>query len=205
MYRRLGGPQGRSGRTGKSRPHWDSILDRPARSQSQHRLIYPVHTVLKQFPQINTPVVITLGMNWFIAVGNQRLFASALPHPSDWFLGLEQLLCNYISNKTHFTGYSWGGWEIRRLWFCETQWVPSRIFHSPTLRCIVSYNTATERRHTNDGNEIIRSLPISVTLFTFHSSMPPLFKVTKFLRTERQEQWFQASDAKYTRSYQKIT
>jgi len=28
---------------GKSRPHWDSILDRPARSQSLYRLSYPVH------------------------------------------------------------------------------------------------------------------------------------------------------------------
>jgi len=26
---------------GKSRPHWDSIPDRPARSQSQYRLSYP--------------------------------------------------------------------------------------------------------------------------------------------------------------------
>jgi len=41
VYRRLGGPQGRSG---KSRPHWDSIPDRPARSQSLYRLSYPAHT-----------------------------------------------------------------------------------------------------------------------------------------------------------------
>ena len=33
FYRRLGGPQGRSGTGEKSRPHRDSILDRPARSQ----------------------------------------------------------------------------------------------------------------------------------------------------------------------------
>jgi len=32
FYRRLGGPQGRSGREEKSRPHRDSIPDRPARS-----------------------------------------------------------------------------------------------------------------------------------------------------------------------------
>ena len=32
LYRRLGGPQGRSGRFGKSRPHRDSIPDRPFRS-----------------------------------------------------------------------------------------------------------------------------------------------------------------------------
>ena len=34
FYRRLGGPQGRPGRAKKSRPHRDSIQDRPARSQS---------------------------------------------------------------------------------------------------------------------------------------------------------------------------
>jgi hypothetical protein len=32
FYRRLGGPQGRSGRAEKFRPHRDSIPDRPARS-----------------------------------------------------------------------------------------------------------------------------------------------------------------------------
>ena len=43
FYRSLGGPQGRSGRGGKSRPHQDSIPDRPARSQSLYRLSYPAH------------------------------------------------------------------------------------------------------------------------------------------------------------------
>ena len=37
LYRRLGGPQGRS------RPHRDSIPDRPARSQPLYRLSYPAH------------------------------------------------------------------------------------------------------------------------------------------------------------------
>ena len=45
FYRRLGGPQGRSGRGGKSRSNRDSIPDRPARSQSLHRLSYPAHYV----------------------------------------------------------------------------------------------------------------------------------------------------------------
>ena len=44
--RRLGGPQGRSGRTEKSRPHRDSIPDRPARSQSLYRLSYPAHSYI---------------------------------------------------------------------------------------------------------------------------------------------------------------
>jgi len=43
FYRRLVGPQGRSGRTEKSRPHRDSIPDRPARSRSLYRLSYPAH------------------------------------------------------------------------------------------------------------------------------------------------------------------
>ena len=30
---------------GKSRPHWDSIPDRPARSQSLYRLSYPAHHI----------------------------------------------------------------------------------------------------------------------------------------------------------------
>ena len=38
FYTRLGGPQG-----GKSRPHRDSIPDRPAHSQSLYRLNYPAH------------------------------------------------------------------------------------------------------------------------------------------------------------------
>ena len=44
FYRRLGGPQGRSGRAKKSRPHRDSIPDRPARRQSLYGLSYPAHT-----------------------------------------------------------------------------------------------------------------------------------------------------------------
>ena len=43
FYRRLGGPQGRSGMGGKSRPHRNSIPDRPARSQWLYRLSYPAH------------------------------------------------------------------------------------------------------------------------------------------------------------------
>ena len=31
---------------GKSRPHWDSITDRPARSQSLYRLSYPAHILI---------------------------------------------------------------------------------------------------------------------------------------------------------------
>ena len=43
FYRRLGGPQGRSGRGENLVPHRNSIPDRPARSQSLNRLSYPVH------------------------------------------------------------------------------------------------------------------------------------------------------------------
>jgi hypothetical protein len=43
FYRRLGGPQGRSGRA-ENLAHRDSIRDRPARSQSLYRMSYPAHT-----------------------------------------------------------------------------------------------------------------------------------------------------------------
>jgi len=43
LYRRLGGPQGQSGRAENLAPHRDSIPDRPARSQSLYRLSYPAH------------------------------------------------------------------------------------------------------------------------------------------------------------------
>jgi len=45
LYRRLGGPQDRSGRGAKPRPHRDSIPDRPARSQSLYRLSHPAHLI----------------------------------------------------------------------------------------------------------------------------------------------------------------
>jgi len=44
---------------GKSRPHRDSIPNRPARSQSLYRLSYPAHNVVMGLPQIinEVPVV----------------------------------------------------------------------------------------------------------------------------------------------------
>ena len=44
FYRRLCGPQDRSGRAENLVPHRDSIPDRPARSQSLYRPRYPAHT-----------------------------------------------------------------------------------------------------------------------------------------------------------------
>jgi hypothetical protein len=41
LYRRLGGPKGRSGRVRKILLHRDSIPDRPAHSESLYRLSYP--------------------------------------------------------------------------------------------------------------------------------------------------------------------
>jgi hypothetical protein len=41
LYRRLGGPQGRSGRVQKISSHWGSIPEHPARSESLYRLSYP--------------------------------------------------------------------------------------------------------------------------------------------------------------------
>ena len=50
FYRRLGGPQSRAGRGGKSGPHRDSIPDRPARSRSLCRLTYRA--------QVNSDVIV---------------------------------------------------------------------------------------------------------------------------------------------------
>jgi len=55
FYRRLGGPQGQSG---QSCPHWDSIPDRPARSQSLYRLSYTDHIIL---------TVLTLKESYFLS------------------------------------------------------------------------------------------------------------------------------------------
>jgi len=46
FYKRLGGPQGRSGRMENLVPHRDSIPDRPARSHLLYRLDFPAHTSL---------------------------------------------------------------------------------------------------------------------------------------------------------------
>ena len=43
LYRRLGGPQGRSGRAENLVPTGTQSPDRPARSQSLYRLTYPAH------------------------------------------------------------------------------------------------------------------------------------------------------------------
>ena len=48
FHRRLGGPQGRCGRAGKSRLHRDSIPDRPVRSQSLYLLSYRAHLFINK-------------------------------------------------------------------------------------------------------------------------------------------------------------
>jgi len=51
LYRRLGGPQGRSGQVRKiSPPTGIRFPDRPARSQSLYRLSYPAHSHTCTFP-----------------------------------------------------------------------------------------------------------------------------------------------------------
>jgi len=56
LYRRLGGPQGRSGQVRKISPHRDSIPDRPARRQSLYRLRYPAP--VKDVPMIYVHFII---------------------------------------------------------------------------------------------------------------------------------------------------
>ena len=54
LYRRLGGPQGRSGRTENLVPTGIRSPDRPARSQSLYRLGYPAHRRIRKLRTILT-------------------------------------------------------------------------------------------------------------------------------------------------------
>jgi len=56
LYRRLGGPQGRSGQVRKILPPPTGIRspDRPARSQSLYRLSYPAHVITKETVSCHT-------------------------------------------------------------------------------------------------------------------------------------------------------
>ena len=67
FYRRLGGPQGRSGRTEKSHPHRDSI---PDRSHSLYRLSYLAHADTREELKISNDYkvrdVLNLDINCFI-------------------------------------------------------------------------------------------------------------------------------------------
>ena len=72
FYRRPGGPQGRSGRAGKSRHHRDSIPDRPARSESLYRLSYRTHTRYKW--EDNIKVVRWKEVGWIRLVQNAGPF-----------------------------------------------------------------------------------------------------------------------------------
>ena len=58
FYRRLGGPQGRSGRAEVLVPTGILSPDRPVRSQSPYRLIYPAHIY------INILVLIKIETCW---------------------------------------------------------------------------------------------------------------------------------------------
>ena len=70
FYRRLGGPQGRSGRTEKSRPHLDSIPNRPVPSQSLYRLSCDNETFTKYmkllYSKVPFRVNLTLGDNFVL-------------------------------------------------------------------------------------------------------------------------------------------
>jgi len=57
----------------KSHPHWDSIPDRPARSQSLYRLIYRAHTYTKYVG------IFMIDLSMFIYhTGNYGKFSQAL-------------------------------------------------------------------------------------------------------------------------------
>jgi len=89
FYRRVGGPQGRSGRAEKSRPHWDSIPDRPARSLSLYRLSYPAHIISNKYVGNADFFVIKLLRRIFkfvtiadnLLVGHRSIIISSRSHP----------------------------------------------------------------------------------------------------------------------------
>jgi len=59
----FGGPQSRSGWVEKSRPHRDSIPDRPTRSQSLYRMSYRAHPVSSGYhnkPAVRQPQFILI-------------------------------------------------------------------------------------------------------------------------------------------------
>jgi len=84
----------------KSRPHRDSIPDRPARSQSLYRLSYRVHNEPTEFPQISMrDFMLPLHSNWgqlsyrvithrVVVIGTTRsiisLKSALLPYISSW-------------------------------------------------------------------------------------------------------------------------
>jgi len=89
FYRRLGGPQGRSGRAENLTPHRDSILDHPACSQSLYRLSYPAHRKIfnnnwyvRNYSVIIVKYMLTITgkCNWtlFILWMNNQLHACSL-------------------------------------------------------------------------------------------------------------------------------
>ena len=103
IYRRLGGPQGRSGRAENLVPHRDSIPDRPARSQSLYRLSYPAHiyNLVSKFRRLRPHS--TNGLTWTLD-----------PEP---FLPSSQRLKCSCKLEAHII--SWGpfntlGWHVTR-------------------------------------------------------------------------------------------
>ena len=63
---------------GKSRPHWDSIPDRPDRSQSLYRLSYPAHTYYTYTLLHITPKG-TMVAQWLRCCATNRKVAGSIP------------------------------------------------------------------------------------------------------------------------------
>ena len=89
FYRRLGGPQGQSGRAENVAPHRESIPDHPARSLLPHRLSYPAHRktfnnncYVRNYLVIVVKYILTITgkCNWtlFILRMNNQLHACSL-------------------------------------------------------------------------------------------------------------------------------
>ena len=61
---------------GKSRPHWDSIPNRPARSQLLYRLSYPAHMSLKYCIKILTKATVS-SFSFFVTIHNAFVIADS--------------------------------------------------------------------------------------------------------------------------------
>ena len=113
---------------GKSRPHRDSILDRPARSQSLYRLSYPAQTCR--------------GL-----VGSDERRSSLMRPKCRWGLILKYISMNCDGRK--WTEFMWfwretSGWNLRRWWdfvfrnLWVISWLAERALFSEERICSVA-------------------------------------------------------------------
>ena len=100
----------------KSRPHWDSIPDRPARSQSLCRLSYPAHSIIYIYIYIYVCILyyiyierereretLCIGKNLVITVTCKEMFLKARKFDFIWHHPTGHSCC--FTNGFRFRGY----------------------------------------------------------------------------------------------------